>query len=238
MSTPRPTEVRDGPFQAVIFDCDGVLVDSEPVHDSATSDELLSRGIELPSGFLHEHKGRRVVDQIRLISERYDLDCHGLLRARETRFWRSVRDHVAAVPGSAACVRSLHEAGLAIAVATSGSRRWIGHVLELLDLTECVSHVVSGDDVVNAKPHPEPYQRASDLLGVPAHGCVVVEDSILGYRSAYAAGCSVVVLASGSEPAPAKMFPGARGFATSMDDVSRMLGATADEAAAPTGGST
>lgn len=234
----EPTEPGRGPVAAVIFDCDGVLVDSEPIHDAATFNELMSRGIELPPDFLHEHKGRRVVDQIGMISERYDLDQHELLEAREARFWDAVQDQVTAVPDSASCVRSLHEAGVDIAVATSGSRRWIEHVLDLLDLTECVSHVVSGDDVVNPKPHPEPYQRASDLLGVSADRCVVVEDSVLGFQSAKAAGCSVVVLVSGSETAPEERFPGVREFATSMDHVSRILRAALGGAANSMGDST
>lgn len=238
MLKPKPTEPGRQPFEAVIFDCDGVLVDSEPVHDAATVNELRSRGIEVPPDFLHEHKGRRVIDQIGLIGEQYDIDSRELFQAREDRFWRSVRDRVASVPGSAACVRSLHEAGVGIAVATSGSRRWIEHVLDLLDLTTCISQVVSGDDVVNPKPHPEPYQRASHLLGVPTDRCVVVEDSVLGSQSAAAAGCTVVVLASGSATAPAELFPGACEFASSMDDVARILGVTLNGASALKGGPT
>lgn len=228
LTVPKPIELGSGPPEAVIFDCDGVLVDSEPVHDAATINELLSRGIELPSRFLHEHKGRRVVDQIGVISEHYDLDPHELLQAREARFWRSVRDQIPAIPGSAACVRALHEAGVNIAVATSGSRQWIEHVLDQLNLAGCVSQVVSGDDVVNPKPHPEPYQRASDALGVPTDRCVVVEDSVLGYQSAKAAGCKVVVLSRGSEAVAPERFPGAREFTTSMDDVARILMAAID----------
>lgn len=219
-----PTQVRFTlEFDAVIFDCDGVLVDSEPVHDSATIDELRSRGVELPRDFLDPHRGRRVVDQIAAISEHYGLDPAELLEAREARFWRAVRDDLAAVPGSADCVRTLHENGIAVAVATSGSRRWIDYVLDTLNLSNCVSHVVSGDEVLNPKPHPEPYQRAAHLLGVPGPRCVVVEDSVLGYQSARAAGCSVVAFTSGDVGEAAERFPEAHALAEHMEDVRQVL---------------
>lgn len=181
-------------LRAVIFDCDGVLVDSEPIHDAATREELRSRGIEPPASFFTEHVGMRVADQMRVLAGLFALDAEELYRAREERFWQAVDAGLAEVPGSVAAVRALHETGVPIAVATSGNRKWIEHVIDRFGIGGCVAEAISGDDVVRPKPHPEPYLLAAARLGMPATSCDVVEDSHRGYRSAVAADCAVVVL--------------------------------------------
>lgn len=194
MSESAHNSVRPGGLGAVIFDCDGVLVDSEPSHEAATRDELVSRGIDLSESFFAQHVGMRVADQMRVLADQFGLDANELYWAREERFWQTVSTTFVEVPGSVDAVRALHETGLPIAVATSGTRRWIDHVIDRLGLDTYVAAAVSGDQVVNPKPHPEPYLAAAARLGIPAVRCGVVEDTHRGYRSALAAGCSVVVL--------------------------------------------
>lgn len=194
MSDSTHNSVLPRSLSAVIFDCDGVLVDSEPSHKAATRDELASRGIDLSESFFAQHVGMRVADQMRVLADQFGLDANELYRAREERFWQTVSTTFVEVPGSVDAVRALHETGLPIAVATSGTRRWIDHVIDRLGLDIYIAAAVSGDQVVNPKPHPEPYLVAAAQLGIPAVSCGVVEDSHRGYRSALAAGCSVVVL--------------------------------------------
>jgi beta-phosphoglucomutase-like phosphatase (HAD superfamily) len=97
---------------------------------------------------------------------------------------------------SGACTRP----GVKIAVATSGTRRWIDYVIDRLGLG-AETATISGEDVREPKPHPEAYRRATAALGVAARRCAVVEDSERGYRAAIEAGCIVVVLnRHGHEP--------------------------------------
>ena len=87
----------------------------------------------------------------------------------------------------------LHDAGLPIAVATSGTRKWVDYVTDRLGIRHLLSACISGDDVTKPKPDPQPYQRAAAALAVPPTRCAVIEDSPTGYRSAVAAGCQVIV---------------------------------------------
>lgn len=181
-------------IRAVIFDCDGVLVDSEGLHATASQEELRDRGIDVPDQFFHDYMGMRVIDQLAILAERYGVDHATLFEARERRFWAMAAKHIREVPGSADTVRLLSAAGLSIAVATSGSRRWIDYVIDELHLGTEISASVSADDVEHPKPHPQPYLLAADALGIAPERCGAVEDSGRGCRSAVAAGCVVAVL--------------------------------------------
>lgn len=201
-------------IRAVIFDCDGVLADSEPMHDSATREELRQRGISVPDSFFHDHIGMRVGDQMAVLAERYGIDRGQLLNSRERRFWAMAAEGFQEVPGSAATVRALHAVGLKIAVSTSGSRKWIDHVITELGLTKEISASICGADVDEPKPHPRSYLAAAESIDVPAAECGVIEDSQRGFHSAVAAGCVVVVLdRDGRDP---HQFRGAAAITTSM----------------------
>jgi len=206
---------------AVIFDCDGVLVDSEPIHDEATRTTLQSLEITLPPTFLEEHVGMRVIDQISLLATNFGLDAGELYSAREQKFWELANEQFAEVPGSVEVVKRLHAAGLKIAVATSGTRAWIDYVVDRLGLTNQISATVSGDDVLEPKPHPEAYLTAASALGTPARHCGVVEDSVRGYRSAVAADCLVVALDRFDNRI--ERFPDAAAVATSMPEAGEFL---------------
>jgi HAD superfamily hydrolase (TIGR01509 family) len=208
-------------IEAVIFDCDGVLVDSEPFHAAATREELDHRGIALPEEFFDAHVGMRVVDQMAVLAERYAFDLDELYAAREHRFWVLAAERFAEVPGSAETVRRLHAAGLKIAVATSGTRQWIDYVVDRLGLAAQISATVSAADVREPKPHPQAYLTAAAALGVAPQTCGVVEDSERGCRSAVTAGCLVVVLdRDGRDP---YRFPDAAAVTMSMPQTREFL---------------
>ena len=201
-------------IHAVIFDCDGVLADSEPMHAAATRSEMHQRGIAISDDFFDEHVGMRVVDQMAVLAERHDIDHAALSAARERRFWAMASDCFSEVPGSADTVRALHAAGLKIAVATSGSREWIDFVIDRLGVADEISASISAEDVTAPKPDPQAYLRAAEALGMPAKSCGAVEDSARGCRSAATAGCLVVVL-DREERSP-EQFAGAATITTSM----------------------
>ena len=223
------------PIRAVIFDCDGVLVDSEPMHAAATRAELHDRGITVTDDFFDDHVGMRVIDQMAVLARRYSLDHQALFAAREHRFWAMAIEHFQEVPGSAETVRTLHAAGLTIAVATSGTREWIDHVVAKLALTSQISATISAADVEHPKPHPQAYLAAADALRIPAQHCGVVEDSERGCRSAVSAGCLVVILDRDNRTP--EQFAGAAAITTSMPQARDVLLRAATDPAKPTAAS-
>jgi beta-phosphoglucomutase-like phosphatase (HAD superfamily) len=98
------------------------------------------------------------------------------------------------MPGLHAAIGRLTDAGLPLAVATSGTRAYVEHVLERLGVRGAFKAVVSGEDVVHGKPHPEIYLRAASLLGADPTDCVAIEDTFHGVSAARAAGMRVVAV--------------------------------------------
>ncbi|MEP9417112.1 HAD family phosphatase [Gordonia sp. VNQ95] len=162
-------------IDAVIFDCDGVLADTEPLHDAATREELAARGFPIPDSFFEQAAGMRTVDQIHALGRQFDLDPTELFAAREARFWGTIDDRFREVAGTAAAVRQLHDAGLPVAVASSGTRRWVDYVTTRMGVNALLSASVTGDDVTKPKPDPQPYLRAASKLNVEPSRCAVVE---------------------------------------------------------------
>lgn len=180
----------------VVFDCDGVLVDSEPLHETATRQFFATRGVTVSSADIAELVGMRVRDQVECLARRVGLqgDPDGLYRARERCFWQLAGNGVPGITGAADLVRRLAERGHPVAVATSGTRRWLDHVVDLLGLRPHLWGAIAGDEVHHPKPHPEAYLRAANVLRLPPEVCVAVEDSARGIASARAAGMEVVAL--------------------------------------------
>jgi HAD superfamily hydrolase (TIGR01509 family) len=184
-----PTVVR-----AVVFDCDGVLVDSEPNHAKATTEHLASLGTPVASSLFDHLVGMRVRDQMGVIADLTGHDPAALFAGRESRFWELMRNDFPAMPGAAQAIRRLHADGFVIGVATSGTREYIDYVVSQLGVGHLVAAVTCGDDVRQPKPDPECYLRTAEAMGIPATNCAAIEDSELGAASAAAAGMRVLQL--------------------------------------------
>ena len=181
-------------LRAVVFDCDGLLVDSEPVHARATAEHLASLGTPVTADLFERIVGMRVRDQMTMVGQLTGHDPAQLFRGREERFWELLRLDFPAMPGAATTVRALARAGFRIGVASSGTREYVEHVLTTLGVRHVVGAVTTGEDVRQPKPDPECYLRTARALGVPAACCAAVEDSDLGMKSAAAAGMHVLAL--------------------------------------------
>jgi len=188
-------------MRAVVFDFDGVLVDSEPLHYRALRDCLAAEGIGVD-----EDEYRRVYlaytdrEAVRIALERaglgYDADRVERLCAAKARAFESVRGQVPVFPGARELVRLL--AGRApLAIASGALRSEIDALLDGAGIAGAFRVVVSADDVRHGKPDPEPYRLAVERLnqalpGLAPADCVAVEDSVAGIASARAAGLRVV----------------------------------------------
>lgn len=193
-------------LHAVIFDVDGTLVDSErDGHRVAFNRAFAEAGLpdrwDPPTygRLLTVTGGQRRLDAYlaaRGVPEAERAVLVPRLHRRKTElFLDLVADGaVPARPGVAALLDALDAAGVPMAVATTGSRRWVVPLLERHFGPDRFRVVVTGDDVTRRKPDPEAYRVALARLDVPAAGAVAVEDSGNGVRAALAAGAAVVVV--------------------------------------------
>lgn len=115
----------------------------------------------------------------------------------ETRSLTAMEGNIRWRPGAEDLLRSLHNAGVPLVLVTSSTRRWVDAVASQVDFS-LFTHMISADDVILTKPHPEPYLQAAELLGRAPAECVVFEDSAVGLQSALAAGCTSVLVRADS----------------------------------------
>ncbi|MDP9443061.1 MAG: HAD family phosphatase [Actinomycetota bacterium] len=191
----HPHGSPDGGLQAVLWDLDGTLIDSEPAwmaaefalaarHGASWSEEqaLALLGSDLLAAAL------RIRDHMCLPMTPQEIVDH-LLGDVIT----AVRDSVPWRPGARRLLLDQHAAGIPAALVTMSYRSLAQVVLDALP-TGLFAAVVVGDEVSPGKPHPEPYLRAARLLGVDPERCVGIEDSPAGVLAAESAGCHVLVV--------------------------------------------
>jgi len=185
-----------GVIRAVVFDMDGVLVDTEQAWDEVR--ERLTR--EWGGRYTPEAQ-RAMMGMSSAEWSRYLHDTVGLPQSpdeinREVvhRMLDRYRRELPVIPGAVDAVRRLDAAGLALAVASSSNRPLIDAVLGTLGLGEAFAATVSSEEVARGKPSPDVYLEAARRLGVAPGSCAAVEDSESGIRSAHAAGMRVLAL--------------------------------------------
>jgi HAD superfamily hydrolase (TIGR01509 family) len=201
---------------AVIFDLDGVLVDSEIWWDEARAAFAATHRRTWTAADRVAVMGANGRQWSATMRERLGLDLpdHAIEAAIvEAVVERYRREGAPAIPGAAAAVRRL-AVRYPLAVASSAHRDVIAAALEATGLGPCFRVVVSSDEVPRGKPAPDVYLETSRRLGVSPAGCLVVEDSLNGVLAARAAGMEVVLVPNASIP-PA---PGARQAATIVLD--------------------
>jgi beta-phosphoglucomutase len=187
-----------GDADAVIFDMDGVLLDSGAHHRDAWRALLADLGVEPAPDFWRRTIGRPAEEAVaHLLDRPVDPDEAAALAWRKrAHYTRLAARGMLPVPGAPAFVASLAEAGVPRAVATSASRRDVGTLLARIGVRRFFDVVVTADDVRWGKPDPEVYLRAAAGLGLPPRRCLVFEDSVVGVHAARSAGMRVIGLAT------------------------------------------
>lgn len=190
-------------FDAVLFDLDGVLTDSEPWWDDVRIE--FARAHDRP--WTHDDQravmGANSAEWAATMQSRLRLD-HIPVAAIEDAIVDGMveRYRTRASPviaGAPEAVRRI-AASRPVAIASSSHRRVIDAAVDALGLHGVFGAVVSSDDVPSGKPAPDVYLRAAGLLGVPATRCLIVEDSLNGVRAGIAAGAFVVLVPNSSVP--------------------------------------
>lgn len=181
---------------AVIFDLDGLLVDSEPVQFEAWERYLQTHGAELTSELLGRMHGTRLVDSSRMVVEALGLDVTAdvVARERDALFLEMVPGRIKAKPGALDLLEYLWSRGVPTALATSGHRRYVDLALESACIPRRFDAEVTGELVERGKPDPETFLTAARSLAVEPATCLVLEDSPNGVRAARAAGMVCVAV--------------------------------------------
>ena len=192
---PSPGGGARTPPPGVVLDCDGVLVDSEPLHARATTLWASTIGVTLRPEYFQDLIGMTVFDQVARIVKGTGHDPTKAYQAREEHFWGLI-DRLEPMAGVVDLIRHLHTAGTGIAIASNGSRDYLEHVVDTLKISELIEGFVCADDTTHPKPDPEPYLKAATMLDLEPSACVAVEDSGPGMTSALAAGMSVILVNS------------------------------------------
>jgi len=187
------------PIRAVIFDMDGVLVDSEPLINAAAIAMFREKGLEVqPDDFL-PFVGAGEDRYIGGVAEHYDfaLDVSDAKQRTYEIYLDLVPSQLEAFPGAVEFVNQCRDAGLRVAVASSADAIKVRANLEKIKLpVDFWDAVITGENVVNKKPAPDIFLAAAKNLDVSAHECVVVEDAVNGIQAAKSAGMRCIAVAT------------------------------------------
>jgi beta-phosphoglucomutase len=186
--------------KAVVFDFDGVIVRSEPLHYRTFCEALAPLGIRIEKGrWYRDFAGTGSHNIIsRLLRENgVEADLEALVRQRKELFARRVDEGgLRPNPGLRAFLRRIRARGIRTAIASGGHRDNIRHILSKIGLDNHFDAIVGGEEAENRKPHPEIFLLAAKRLGLAPQDCVAVEDSIPGSEAAAAAGMALVCFRS------------------------------------------
>jgi HAD superfamily hydrolase (TIGR01509 family) len=181
-------------FDAIVFDMDGVLIDSEPLHF-----EVLNRVLATDGQTLNREENEEFIGSTSeamwttLIARRGLPRSVADYKAQYDEMVLSVLQRpLDPAPGVIGLVKRARELGLRLGVASSSRRVWIDATLRALGLSAAFDTIVSGDDVERSKPDPQIYLLAASRLGVRPDRCLAIEDSPHGVQSARAAGMAVL----------------------------------------------
>ena len=224
MTAPHGTP--HAPPAAVLFDCDGVLADTEALHDRIIAEEIGRLGWEIsPEDAAKRFRGLsweaiEPIIEARLGPDSVPASFHrDLIR----RVLHALETETIPVPRSRDAIAAIEAAGIPLAVASNSSRAELATKLRRLGLVEVFrGRAFSVNDVENAKPAPDMYRAAAAACGADPRRCVVVEDSVAGARAGIAAGCRVLGFAHAT-PAAALAAVGAEPFAD-MAELPALLG--------------
>ena len=212
----------------VIFDCDGVLVDSEVLSAKMMVEELALHGHGVDEAFVYEHfLGRSVATETRMLAELGWALPEGFFVDLQARLLERFRAELRPVPGIAAVLAALRTPRC---VASSSVPARIRLSLEITGLLPYLEpHLFSSTMVERGKPFPDLFLHAAQAMGAEPERCLVIEDSEAGVQAARAAGMRVLGFTGAGHAAPAGLTPklraaGAEPVLASMEEVGAYLG--------------
>ncbi len=184
--------IPDGPFQAYLFDCDGTIVDSMPLHYLAWSEILAEWGCVFDEDLFYSMGGMPVVEIVATLNRQHGLNMpvEAVARRKEELYYLHL-PQLQAVPEVLEHVEASY-GKIPFAVVSGSTRDSVVKSLEILNILDRFETLVCAGEYRNSKPHPEPFLMAAERLGVAPEHCLVFEDTEMGIQAATAAGMASV----------------------------------------------
>ncbi|GAA3612499.1 HAD family phosphatase [Flavivirga amylovorans] len=178
-------------LKAVIFDMDGVIIDSEPMHNKAYHDMFNEIGIDVSDELYESFTGQSTINICKRLCDHFNLTetpetLVTLKRKYYKRFFESNSD-LALIDGVLDLIKDYHSNGLTLVLASSAAMTSINQIFERFDLDSYFVAKLSGGDLKASKPHPEIFIKAAEASGFNEDECIVIEDSTNGMKAAKAA---------------------------------------------------
>ena len=181
-------------ISTVIFDLDGLLADTEPLHCDAWRTTLADIGVDLSEAEFCDHwirAGLEIADFVRHRKLEHDPDV--LRSAKLALYTHLLQSSLRPMPGAVALIAALH-GRKRLALASSSFAASVNLILERLDVARFFEAVATHETVARLKPHPDVFLHVAERLGVPPETCLVLEDAEKGVLAAHAAGMKVIAV--------------------------------------------
>ena len=190
--------VESGKLAAVLFDMDGVMVDSEPLWTEAEKQLLARRNLPYSPSLKTAMMGRDARGAVGFLMEHYALaeSLGELIEERNQLIAELFKEHLKAIPSALELVRSVIAAGTMTGLVSSSPKPLVELALEKLGATGLFDLTLSGDQVVRGKPAPDIYITAAEKLGVRPEYCLVIEDAPHGVAAAKDAGMCCLAIST------------------------------------------
>lgn len=178
-------------ISTVIFDMDGVIVDTEPVHHYAYQQHFKQLGIDVTPEMYASFTGGSTKNIYAKIKTHFNIEeeLETLVQCKRTLFNAAFdnKEDLFLLEGVEDLIKELHSKGMQLVLASSSANETINRIFKRFNLEPYFTHKVSGEDFPNSKPHPAIFLKAAELSQTSVENCIVIEDSTNGIKAAKAA---------------------------------------------------
>ena len=191
-------------IKAVIFDMDGLIIDSEPLWRKSEMEVFHSMGYHFTEEMCIQTMGMRINEVVKYWHDQFGWKSHSIKEVIDNiqdKLIENVKNHGKALEGVDTAIEYLNKRNILTAIASSSSFKIIAAVTEKLKLKDKFNIIHSAENEIEGKPHPAVFLSTSDKLGVKPEECIVLEDSKFGMQAGLHAGMKVIVIPEkGTQP--------------------------------------